>query len=84
MVTTSTVFQKQSANVPLAHNQNVEQDDRHDKQVVSPSATLPPTVPTDGNERRTPVLQGARARVARLETAISAVGQSNPTFPALH
>ena len=45
----------------------------------------PPSVPTGGNERRTPeeALQAARARVAKLEAAISAVGESDPTFPAL-
>ena len=45
----------------------------------------PPSVPTGGNERRTPeeVVQGARARVVKLEAAISAVGESDPTFPAL-
>ena len=45
----------------------------------------PPSASTDGNERRTPedVLQGARARVAKLEIAISAAGESDPTFPGL-
>ena len=45
----------------------------------------PPSVPTSGNERRTQqeVLQAARARVAKLEAAISAVGESDPIFPTL-
>ena len=30
------------------------------------------------------MLQGARARVAKLEAAILAVGDCDPTFPALH
>ena len=42
----------------------------------------PPSASTDGNERRTPedVLQGARARVAKLEIAISAAGRVRPDF----
>ena len=45
----------------------------------------PPSVPIGGNERGTPeeALQAARARVAKLEAAVSAVGESDPTFPAL-
>ena len=50
-----------------------------------PSRHAPQPAATGGNERRTPeeVLQGARARVAKLEAAISAVGDLDPTFPAL-
>ena len=54
-------------------------------QGANTGATLPPpSVPTGGNERRTPeeVVPGARARVVKLEAAISAVGESDPTFPA--
>ena len=50
-----------------------------------PRSNAPQPAATGGNERRTPeeVLQGARARVAKLEAAISAVGDLDPTFPAL-
>ena len=42
----------------------------------------PPSVPTGGSERRTPeeAFRAARARVAKLEAAISVVGESDPTF----
>ena len=45
----------------------------------------PPSAHPGGNERRSPeeALQAARARVAKLEAADSAVGESDPTFPAL-
>ena len=47
-----------------------------------PRANVPPQSVPAGNERRTPkdVIQGARARVAKLEATIFAVGESDPTF----
>ena len=64
---------RQSAKVQFVHNQIA---------VVSPGATVPHR---QFRQREAPeeALQAARARVAKLEAAISAVGVSDPTFPAL-